>query len=132
MRDKDTLIKGFEDMKTLYQYLYMDENHNVTIENCIGVKLRLTMNENGAILCQNMNYPDLPPTDWTEKMTVATVQSIVGQLGETPAEEFPKSFRNRWDELKSITAMNVSQNKLPLCISQITVEKNYPETHPEL
>lgn len=109
MRSKDVLFQ-FEDMKTLYQYLYISEEHSILITNEIGVPLRLRMNEQGVILCLNMNFPDLPELNWSENMTVKTVFSIIEQLKTVPAVEFPNRFKNRWDEVKTICLTQVSLN----------------------
>lgn len=35
----------------------------------------------------------------------------IDQLKENPATEYPNSFKNRWDEIVSITSANVAQNE---------------------
>ena len=109
MRTKDNLQR-FHDMKLLYQYLYMSEDHFIDIVNSIGVTLRLHMNDHGFIFCQNMNFPDLPPANWSENMTVPVVFSILNQLETMPAVEFPNRFKNRWDEIKTLCMTNLALN----------------------
>lgn len=110
MRDRDTL-RSFEDMKILYQYLYISGERVIVIHNVIDVPLRLRMNDNGVILCKNMNFPEGEETDYTEHMTIQTVKAIVEQLQETPAVDFPDSFASRWEEIKSICCVDMSLNK---------------------
>lgn len=47
MRDKSFLFK-FEEIATLYQYLYLEESHSIEITNILGVILRLRMDERGT------------------------------------------------------------------------------------
>lgn len=44
-------------------------------------------------------------------MTNKTMLGIIDQLKENPATEYPNSFKNRWDEIVSITSANVAQNE---------------------
>lgn len=111
MRTKDMLINGFEDLATLLQYLYMSEDHFIEVENTIGVCLRIRMDENLRCFCTNMNFPDLPETNWVEEMNVPTIMAIIDQLKEKPATEFPKSFPSRWEEIKILTRTQLSLNR---------------------
>ena len=111
MRTKDMLINGFEDLATLLQYLYMSEDHFIEVENTIGVRLRIRMDENLRCFCTNMNFSDLPETNWVEEMNVPTIMAIIDQLKEKPATEFPKSFPSRWEEIKILTRTHLSLNR---------------------
>lgn len=65
-------------------------------------------------ICQmniNMNFPDLPDACFSESMTNKTMLGIIDQLKENPATEYPNIFKNRWDEIVSITSANVAQNE---------------------
>ena len=110
MRAKENLMK-FNDMKILYQYLYLSEDNFIDVKNSIGVTLRLRMNDNMAILCQNMNFPDFPQSNWSDQMIINTVFDIVDQLKEVPAIEFPEKFSNRWEEIKTICNLQMSLNR---------------------
>lgn len=111
VRTKDILIDGFEDIRILQQYLYMSEEHFIEIENSIGVKLQIRMGENLHYYCKNMNFPNLPDACWSESMTNETMLAIIEQLKEKQATEFPSRFKSRWEELKTITLMNLYQNE---------------------
>lgn len=111
MRTNDILLDGFNDIRTLQRYLYMSDEHYIEIENVIGVKLRIRMGENLHYYCKNMNFPDLPDACFSESMTNKTMLGIIDQLKENPATEYPNSFKNRWDEIVSITSANVAQNE---------------------
>lgn len=110
MREKALLFK-FEDIATLYQYLYLEEQHTIEITNVLGVVLRLRMTDTGHILCQNTNFPDLPESDWSETMTVSVACSILSQLKNMPAVEFPHRFQNRWEEIQTLTKTQLSINR---------------------
>lgn len=110
MRTKDILIDGFENIKILQQYLYMSEEHDVLIHNSIGVPLKIRMDENCIYRCQNMNFPDVPETNWSERMTIDETLNLIEVLKEEPAVEFPQRFENRWEEIKALTQTNVALN----------------------
>ena len=112
MRTNDVLLDGFEEILTLQRYLYMSEDHFITVENCIGVKLEIRMRENLEYACKNSNFPEFSEANWTEEMTNRTMLSIIAQLKTVPAVEHPNAFGSRWDEIKCITSATVGQNKL--------------------
>ena len=110
MRDKEVLIKKFEEVKVLQQYLYMHEDHFVEVTNVINVTLRIRMDENLDYWCQNMNFPDVPESFWSGEMTNDIMLCIIEQLSETPAIRYPERFINRWEEIKTLTITNLSLN----------------------
>lgn len=112
MRTKDVLI-DMEDIVIIYQYLYMSEKNFITIDNGIA-KLEIQMHEEGYFHAKNLNFPDLPDLDYTDMMNIPNMFGIIKQLKETAAIEFPDSFKNRWEEIKEITAANVVQNKMEI------------------
>lgn len=111
MRSNITLLEGFEDIKTLQQYLYMSEDHHIRITNCLNVPLELRMDEQCQYWCQNLHFPELPETNWSSNMTIETMLDIIYDLQNTPATEFPDRFKNRWEEIKTLTRMTVAVNK---------------------
>lgn len=110
MRTRDILVEGFENIKILQQYLYMNEEHNIFIHNSLGIPLRLRMDDKGRYMCQNMNSPDLPETCWAETMTINVTLDVIELLKEEPAVEFSQRFTNRWEEVKALTLINISLN----------------------
>lgn len=110
MRTTDILF-DMEEIIILYQYLYMDENHYITIDNGV-TKLEIRMRENGYFHAKNLRFPDLPDLDYTDMMTIPNMLGIIDQLKHVPAVEFPTCFTNRWEEIKTITNTNVTQNKM--------------------
>lgn len=115
-RTKQMLTEGFDAMMSVYRYLYLDENNKITFLNTIDVPLELSMTDDGHVLCRNMNYPEYPPTDYTEHMTVSFMLDLKEQLMEIPAVEFPKSFQSRWEEIHALQAADTAQNRLPMCL----------------
>ena len=108
MRRKEILF-GFNDLKILLQYLYLEPTNCIVIHNCIEVPLRLRMNDDGRVLCKNMNFPDGKETDWTGEVT-RNINAIVDQLQTVPATEYPNHFKNRWEEIKAFSQIQMSLN----------------------
>lgn len=109
MRTVDTLF-DLEDITILYQYLYMSEDHFITVDNGIA-KLEIRMNDKGYFHCKNLNFPELPDSNYTDMMTIPNMFGIIDQLKNVPPIEFD-SFKSRWEELRTITLSNVAQNKM--------------------
>jgi hypothetical protein len=107
MRNNRTLIKVTENMKILYQYLYMDESHTVVVNNRM-TDLELSMNEHGDILCRNMKYPQFEPTKYNDRINLEDIDAIVSQLKMQPATK--EYFKNRWAEIKDTTLANIALN----------------------
>lgn len=108
MRTKEILL-GFNDLKILLQYLYLEPSNVIVIQNCINVPLRLRMNDKGIVLCKNLNFPDGEETNWTEELFL-NINAIVDQLKEIQAIEYPKNFKSRWDEIKTLSQLQMSLN----------------------
>ncbi len=109
MRTVDTLF-AMEDITILWQYLYMNEEHFVTVDNGMA-KLEIRMRENGSFHTKNLNFPALPDLEYTDMMVLPNMLGIVDQLKHTPPTEFD-SFESRWDEIRTITLTTVGQNKM--------------------
>lgn len=111
MRTVDTLL-AMEEIAILWQYLYMNEEHFITVDNGMA-KLEIRMRENGSFHAKNLNFPDLPDLDYTDMMVLPNMLGIIDQLKNVPPVEF-KYFKSRWEELRTITLANVAQNKMKL------------------
>lgn len=108
MRTKDILVNGFEDIKILLQYLYMNKNNTITVSNGI-VLLEFSLTENMTLMCQNTAFPELPATP--RDLVLEEMLGCVEQLKEMDAEEFPDRFPNRWEEIKTITKGTLALNR---------------------
>ena len=108
MRTVDTLL-DLEEIPILWQYLYMDEDNYITVDNGV-TKLEIRMRENGSFHAKNLNFPDLPDLDYTDMMVIPNMLGIIDQLKHVPPIEF-NNFKYRWEEIRTITITNVTQNK---------------------
>jgi len=108
MRTRQTLVNGFEDIKTLFQYLYMDEEHSITVDNGI-TKLNLKLADNLETLQMNLSFPHLGYTH--RPMRIEEWLACVEQLKEQPSDCGYGSFKNKWEEIQTITIMQVAVNK---------------------
>jgi hypothetical protein len=111
MRTVDTLL-AMEEIAILWQYLYMNEEHFITVDNGMA-KLEIRMRENGSFHAKNLNFPDLSDLDYTDMMVLPNMLGIIDQLKNVSPVEF-KYFKSRWEELRTITLANVAQNKMKL------------------
>lgn len=108
MRDYNILNK-IPDYSTFMEYLYMGEEHSITFSNKLTT-LTLRMNDKLEIFATNNTFPNVPPMNFTNEMTLANVLGIIEQLKETKPEQFTK-FENKWEEIKEITLVNKAHNK---------------------
>jgi hypothetical protein len=109
MRTVSTLL-DLEEIPILWQYLYMNEDHYVTVDNGVA-KLEIRMRENCSFHAKNLNFPDLPDLEYTDMMIIPNMLGIIDQLKNIPPIEF-KDFKSRWDEIRTITLANVVQNRM--------------------
>lgn len=112
MRDKETLIRKFEDIKILQQYLFMSPEHFITVKNALGAKLEIRMHENLHYYCKNMNFPEFQEMCWSDNMNNETILAIIEQLQNSKPENSSIQFSSRWEEIKAITKANVTLNHL--------------------
>ena len=106
-----TGLDALDEAACLLKYLYLSEDYSVEFENSIGIRFSLKMDDDMNLHRTMLNGVspgmDFPCPD----MTHLQLMAIVDQLKEMPALEFPKEFRSRWDEIKSITALQIGHNK---------------------
>ena len=107
MRNKDRLLYSFDNMKILFQYLYIDENHFVDVDNGLTI-LRIRMDENGVFKAQNTKYPNVPEMVYNEQMYLDVVEVIIDQLEKQKSDL--SYFTTKWEEIKKITLSNVALN----------------------
>lgn len=99
-------VKLFDNDK----YLYMDDNHRITFNNGV-TDLQIRMDENFNILCRNLSFPDVPESYFSSELVPAYCLGVIQLLQNMPPEEHPKHFKNRWEEIKDITMINLSLNR---------------------
>lgn len=113
MRTRD-MLKDIDDVALLMKYLYMDESNRIVVKNRIGVPLEISMNEDGYTMQKNLNFPEIPAHQ--EDYQVPVWLGIIDQLKEQPKQELKdvktgERIRNRWDEIKCITQVQLSMNR---------------------
>ncbi len=100
---------NIENYTTLMQYLAIGES--IIINNGL-VNLEIYMKDVYDIKAQNLNLPQTPPYNYNSEMTLENVLlGIIPQLKKQEAKEF-KQFKNRWEEIKTITIDTVVINKM--------------------
>ena len=110
MRDKQVLLQGFEDIKILQQYLYMDGEHSVTIAGA-ACRLRISMDGSAHYRCTNLEFPEAPPMQWDGRMDIPYMLGIIAQLKESVPDMDVSGFKSRWDEICKTTLANVALNQ---------------------
>ena len=107
MRTREVLVEGLEDVKTLLQYLYMDEEHDITVSNAI-TKLSIKLTDNLDALQMNLSFDHLGYT--CREMRIEEWLACVEQLKKQLSDCGYGDFKNKWEEIKTITSMNVALN----------------------
>lgn len=125
MRSKD-ILKEFEDVTILNQYLYMNEDNYIDYFNGITT-LRIKMNEDCEYLAINLAFPNLKPLKCSNDMTVNFIRNIIENLKQQEPILKNTRFQNRWEEIKDTTLANLSLNLLKkeqVLESEINSEEN--------
>lgn len=109
LKTRDMLFR-IEDYSILMQALGL--GHKIIINNGFA-DLEVYMDEDLNIKALNMNFPDLPPYNYNEEMSLKNViLGVIPQLEKQPASaEFSGGFTSRWAELKTITNDTVGFNR---------------------
>lgn len=109
MRSSDILLKDLPEILTLYQYLYMSDEHYIDVKTP-ATTLRITLNEDLNFKCKNLNFPDLPASSYNDMMTLNQALGIIDQLKHTPGVYKFKENATMWEEICDITSANVGLN----------------------
>ena len=105
MRTKEVLVNGFEEIKTLMQYLYMNEEHKIKIPNgCTTLCISMDEDMNTKNYDSHLGFVHLRPMELSEWF------SCVELLKEQPSDYKHGQLQNKWEEIKAITSMNVALN----------------------
>lgn len=100
---------NIENYTILMQYLAIGES--IVINNGLA-NIEIYMKEAYDIKAQNLNFPQTPPYNYNSEMTLENVLlGVIPQLQKQEAKEF-KNFKNRWEEIKTITTDTVGMNKM--------------------
>lgn len=106
MRTKETL-KNIDDVRILMQYLYMDEEAFIIIDNKL-TKLEIKMNESLGTVCKNLSFPHLGFTAYS--LELPEWIDIVEYLKQIPSSFKFGNFKTQWEGIKTITLMNLASN----------------------
>lgn len=100
---------NIENYKILMQYLAIGES--IVINNGF-TNIEIYMKEAYDIKAQNLNFPQTPPYNYNGEMTLENVLlGVIPQLKKQEPKEF-KKFKNRREEIKTITIDTVAINKM--------------------
>lgn len=100
---------NIENYTILMQYLAIGES--IIINNGLA-NIEIYMKDPYDIKAQNLNFPQFPPYNYNEEMTLENVLlGIIPQLQKQEPKEF-KKFKNRWEEIKTITNDTIAINKI--------------------
>lgn len=103
MRNSETML-DLKDVSILCQYLYADEKNTITFNNGL-TDLKIRMTENCSVMCKNLKFPEIPETNWTETFNIPNILGIIDVLKSQKPEIYKNQFENRWEEIKTLTAM---------------------------
>ena len=118
MRSKDVLLNDLRNVLLLCQYLYAKEGNYVEVPGMVpGTMFRFSMDEDMNIVSSFKPNFGTGDEKWTEPsiesgMTVKKLSDVVENLREMPAVQFPKTFKNRWEEVRMSAAETVALNKM--------------------
>ena len=101
----------FDNIAILNKFLYMDKNNYIDYNNGITT-LRITMNNNYEYQVVNLNFPNLKPTNFSQEMSIPVIESIIEDLKEQKPEMKNTMFKNRWEEISTITKANITLKKI--------------------
>lgn len=110
-----TKVEAFaEDIKLILEYLALNENHFVTIttkDPCNNPILttQYRMNDKGDVYCTS----DLLDGIAKVNLNLGELQAIVKEAKlSQPTDNYKTTFGNKWDEIKTITKLNMGLNKV--------------------
>lgn len=110
MRTKN-MLKNLDEIALLCKYLYMSEDHFITINNGMA-DIQIRMAENGHFFSKNMNFPDLPDLRSSCDMTVPNMLGIIAYLKKQKPVLLEDVFENRWEEISETTKANLALNRV--------------------
>lgn len=109
MRDV-SMLRELNDVHTLLTFLYFDEKNSVRVENAVGTKLELTMDDEGYIHARVLELAAGGPPScdkpflYDELLSVPILLGVIEQLQEQPPVMKNVKLKSRWDEIKVLTS----------------------------
>ena len=108
MRNKDILLE-IGDVSVFYQYLYLSSEHHIIVNNGL-TDLKFELTDSLKIMQTNMNYPQFGASN--QPLDLTNILGIIDKLKNTPPNQYPETFENRWQEIKETTMSNLALNLL--------------------
>ena len=106
MRNKDILLE-IEDVSVFYQYLYLSPEHHIIVNNGL-TDLKFELTDSLKIMQTNMNYPQFGASN--QPLDLTNILGIIDKLKNTPPNQYPETFKSRWQEIKETTISNLALN----------------------
>ena len=101
----------FDNIAVLNKFLYMDKNNYIDYNNGITI-LRIALNDDYEYQVVNLNFPNSKPTNFSQEMTIPVIENIIDYLKEQKPEMKNTMFKNRWEEISTITKANMTLKKV--------------------
>lgn len=111
MRNKD-MLKSIQDTAKLMQWLYADPNNSITVKNCIEAELKLSMDDEGCITCENLSSPGSKPFGYDNMLSLPIWLGIIEQLEAQPPVNPRVQAKSRWEEIQMEAAVIRTMNKI--------------------
>ena len=108
MRTK-TMLKELDDVLIFYQYLYMNPDNRVVVNNGM-TNLGIRLDENMRFYCKNLSFPHLPDMSYSEQMTLSQCLGVIDYLKEQKPKQFPDTFKSEWEEMRDMTLRVMATN----------------------
>ena len=115
MREKEILEK-MKEVTILNQFLYMNEDNFIEYNQDDGTTLEIRLNEdldyisNYSKSCGALSH--LVPLRVTNSMTLTTLIGIIENIKKQKPEMKNTMFKNRWEEISTITKANMTLKKV--------------------
>lgn len=113
MREKETL-QGIKEVTILNQFLYMNEDNFIEYNQDDGTTLEIRIDENLDYIsnysksCGALSH--LVPLKVTNSMNLSTLIGIIKNIKKQKPKMENTRFKNRWEEIESITLDNLALN----------------------
>ena len=111
MRNTAILSTGFEDIKTLYQYLYLSPDNFLDFVSSDGRYMRVKMDDECNFVIMFLGEGN-STKDALIQTDIAFLLTVIRNLKEQPAIETINKFNNRWEEIQHITKYNLALKNL--------------------
>jgi len=108
MRTK-TMLKELDDVLIFYQYLYMNPDNRVVVNNGM-TNLEIRLDENLRFYCKNLSFPHLPDMSYSERMTLSQCLGAIDYLKEQKPKQFPDTLKSEWEEMRDMTLRVMATN----------------------